>query len=586
MVDSETYKYINFIGEGMYGKVYLVKGTKTKKYFAMKTIDVNNLKENQRKECYFESKILQKLDHPNIIKLKEVFIARKPIYTLNIVTEYADDGDLNDKIIEQKDHNSHFLENQIIDWFTQICFALYHIQKKEIIHRDLKPQNVFLTKSSMIKLGDFGISKNINTTWEKTLTLIGTPYYIAPEVFEDQTYSFKSDIWSLGIILYQLMDLIYPFQGNSLPTLMINIMKGEFNKIKNNFYSEDLKYLCYSLLNVNPELRPSIIDLLNCDVVKKRTNILLKEVNYDKDLSIKIIKNLKQSIFSHSDITPGNDDIDIMLPKKENIINNDNNKINIENEVKKAKTDDIKDEHLCDNKEEGKIKKKATKEEIKNFFKKKGKSSGNKESENNDKKEKKDIVKIKFDNLKNYLTFVEKEVNIDKENNNNNNNNLKQKVEYYNVNRFMNLLSSYYNGEEEKENISNINIEKEKEKENLNELRENNNISEKEAQLGTNLQLYKLIFLSSNDIQELKEKKKKLEKIYGKEIFEKLKKCVSENTDKTNLKYNIKGIKEVILESIKTKDIKIEENKFNEILKIIPDIFSFVIADKIRENNK
>ena len=302
------------------------------------------------------------------------------------------------------------------------------------------------------------------------------------------------------------MDLIYPFQGNSLPTLMINIMKGEFNKIKNNFYSEDLKYLCYSLLNVNPELRPSIIDLLNCDVVKKRTNILLKEVNYDKDLSIKISKNLKQSIFSHSDITPGNDDADIMLPKKENIINNDNNKINIENEVKKAKTDDIKDENLCDNKEEGKIKKKATKEEIKNFFKKKGKSSGNKESENNDKKEKKDIVKIKFDNLKNYLTFAEKEVNIDNDNNNNNNNNLKQKVEYYNVNRFMNLLSSYYNGEEEKENISNINIEKEKE--NLNELRENNNISEKEAQLGTNLQLYKLIFLSSNDIQELKEKKK------------------------------------------------------------------------------
>ena len=63
MIDSETYKYINFIGEGMYGKVYLVKGTKTKKYFAMKTIDINNLKENQRKECYFESKILQKLDH-------------------------------------------------------------------------------------------------------------------------------------------------------------------------------------------------------------------------------------------------------------------------------------------------------------------------------------------------------------------------------------------------------------------------------------------------------------------------------------------------------------------------------------------
>ena len=293
----ETYKYIGLLGEGSYGKVYLVISNSTKKYYAMKTIEISQLNEEQKKEALQEAKILKKLDHPNIIKLKEVFIAKKPKETLNIITEYADGEDLSKKIKKQIQEKKYFPEDQILDWFTQICLAVYYIQKNKILHRDIKPQNVFLTKSSMVKLGDFGISKNLNTTWEKAVTFIGTPYYISPEIVQNQPYSFKSDIWSLGVLLYELIALKYPFDASSLPKLMIKIMKGQYMKIKDKNFSTELKNLVYMILNVNPDKRPGIKDILDMPIMKNRSAILLKEVEYDKKITDKYIKDFVKIYF-------------------------------------------------------------------------------------------------------------------------------------------------------------------------------------------------------------------------------------------------------------------------------------------------
>ena len=293
----ETYKYKSLLGEGSYGRVYLVISNITKKYYAMKTIDITQLNEQQKKEALQEAKILRKLDHPNIIRLKEVFIAKKPRETLNIITEYADGEDLSKKIKNQMKLNKKFSEDQILDWFTQICLAVYHIQKNKILHRDIKPQNVFMTKSSMVKLGDFGISKNLNTTWEKAVTFIGTPYYISPEIVQNEPYSFKSDIWSLGVLLYELIALKYPFDASSLPKLMIKIMKGQYMKIKDKNFSTELKNLVYMILNVNPDKRPGIKDILDMPIMKNRSAILLKEVEYDKKITDKYIKDFVKIYF-------------------------------------------------------------------------------------------------------------------------------------------------------------------------------------------------------------------------------------------------------------------------------------------------
>jgi NIMA (never in mitosis gene a)-related kinase len=92
--------------------------------------------------------------------------------------EYADGGDLNKVIRETKANFFH--ENQILNWFTQICLAIKHIHDRKIIHRDLKCQNIFMTKEGLVKLGDFGIAKNLSKTLEKVKTIVGTPYYMSP----------------------------------------------------------------------------------------------------------------------------------------------------------------------------------------------------------------------------------------------------------------------------------------------------------------------------------------------------------------------------------------------------------------------
>ena len=227
----------------------------------IKTINIESMKESERNETIKEAEILKKMDHPNIIHFRDMFIGKKPHTCLNIVTEYADGGDLSEKIKNQP-KNKPFPETQILDWFTQICLALKHIHNKHIIHRDLKSQNIFLTQSGLVKLGDFGIAKCLQNTWQKAMTMVGTPYYLSPEIVKGNPYSFKSDIWSLGVMLYEMMALKMPFDANNLPMLSLKIMKGQYNPVSS-IYTPDLRSLVSSLLNVDHNKRPTIDEILS-----------------------------------------------------------------------------------------------------------------------------------------------------------------------------------------------------------------------------------------------------------------------------------------------------------------------------------
>ena len=143
-------------------------------------------------------------------------------------------------------------ENEILDYFIQISFALKHIHDKKIIHRDLKSQNIFLTKKGLVKLGDFGVAKNLQNTLKKASTLIGTPSYLSPEIVMSKPYSFKNDIWSLGVLLYEMISLKIPFDAVSFPMLNLKIMKGDYPPPPSN-YSRDLRNLVSLLLNVSSE---------------------------------------------------------------------------------------------------------------------------------------------------------------------------------------------------------------------------------------------------------------------------------------------------------------------------------------------
>ena len=122
-----------------------------------------------------------------------------------------------------------------------------HVHDRKIIHRDLKCQNIFLTKTNLIKLGDFGIARVLSNTRENAKTMVGTPYYLSPEIIENRPYSFKSDMWSLGVVLYELCALKPPFNADSLHFLALKIVRGSYNPLPQH-YSKDLKNLVGSLL--------------------------------------------------------------------------------------------------------------------------------------------------------------------------------------------------------------------------------------------------------------------------------------------------------------------------------------------------
>ena len=261
------YIIVKLLGEGAFGKAYLAKSDKENQKYVIKQVIMEDMTDQEKRETFNEAVILKKLDHPNIIKFKEVFLQRKPKEALNIVTEFADGGDLAEKIKEQ--NNKPLSESQILDYITQICLALQHIHKKKIIHRDLKSNNVFLMKSGIIKLGDFGIAKGLKSTWEKARTLVGTPYYLAPEIIENQPYDSKCDIWALGILLYELMTFKMPFNAVSLPLLSIKIKKGEY-KPPPSTYSKEIKDLLKSCLTVDPTKLKGLQLMIfyNCHLLK------------------------------------------------------------------------------------------------------------------------------------------------------------------------------------------------------------------------------------------------------------------------------------------------------------------------------
>ena len=127
-----------------------------------------------------EAKILELLDNPNIVRFKEVYRTVKQ--KLNIVMEYAEGGDLSQRIKEAKQKNEHFDEDQILKWFIQILLGVKHIHQRKIIHRDLKAQNIFLTKEGLVKVGDFGVARVMENTVAKARTVVGSPYYLSPEI--------------------------------------------------------------------------------------------------------------------------------------------------------------------------------------------------------------------------------------------------------------------------------------------------------------------------------------------------------------------------------------------------------------------
>uniref|UniRef100_A0A665SX27 non-specific serine/threonine protein kinase n=1 Tax=Echeneis naucrates TaxID=173247 RepID=A0A665SX27_ECHNA len=243
----DKYEKVKKIGEGSFGKAILVKSKEDGFICHYKA----------RQESRKEVAVLAKMSHPNIVQYKESFEEGGSLY---IVMDYCEGGDLFKKINAQK--GLLFSEEQILDWFVQICLALKHVHDRKILHRDIKSQNIFLTKDGTVQLGDFGIARVLNSTVELARTCIGTPYYLSPEICENKPYNNKSDIWALGCVLYEMCTLKHAFEAGNMKNLVLKIIRGSYPPVSVH-YSQDLRSLLAQLFKRNPRERPSVGSILD-----------------------------------------------------------------------------------------------------------------------------------------------------------------------------------------------------------------------------------------------------------------------------------------------------------------------------------
>ena len=282
------YIIIKRIGFGSSGLVYQVykSNDPSKSILILKQIPFrnvsNDLEETTKKlkEAKNESLILSKLSFKYVVKYYDSFVEDD---CLNIIMEYCEEGDLGTLINNLIQNNINLSEQQIWHFFIQISLGLAYIHNKKILHRDLKPMNIFLKKNNLIKIGDLGVAKMLQTN-TKALTYIGTPYYLSPEVCEGKPYNSKSDVWALGCILYELCTFKKPFNAFNQAALCMKIIQGKYtpiSKLENaQKYSKNLEIIINSMLKRDYMERPLMKEILNNKIFFEKAIIL----GYDEDI--------------------------------------------------------------------------------------------------------------------------------------------------------------------------------------------------------------------------------------------------------------------------------------------------------------
>merc|ERR1719183_2975233 len=181
-------------------------------------------------------------------------------------------GDMHKLIKRQSAAGGAFTEVQVMMWLSQVTSALEYIHSMKVLHRDLKSSNIFLVRGAeggaMAKLGDFGLSRILECTADAACTLVGTPYYMSPEVCRSEPYSYKSDMWSVGCILYEMCMLKHAFESTSLLGLVYKIVSEQYDPIPA-VYSGDVDRLVRSLLDKAVANRPNAAALVRDPCVKR-----------------------------------------------------------------------------------------------------------------------------------------------------------------------------------------------------------------------------------------------------------------------------------------------------------------------------
>ena len=291
----KDFQVLGKLGDGAYSSVWKVKRISDGQEYAMKKVKLATLSEKEKLNALNEVRILASIKNPCIVGYKEAFFEDSPL-TLCIVMEYAGGGDILNKITQHQKSNTFMKEQDIWRYAIQMIMGLKTLHDMKILHRDLKCANVFLsTDGKTAKLGDLNVSKVAKS--ELVYTQTGTPYYASPEVWRDEPYDMKSDIWSLGCVIYEMCALKPPFRANDMKGLFKKVQRGVFDRIPSS-YTIDLYNLISMCLQVKPSARPSCDQLLAHPVVMRSGGGAFQQAmdfdDYNELLgTIRLPKNIK-----------------------------------------------------------------------------------------------------------------------------------------------------------------------------------------------------------------------------------------------------------------------------------------------------
>jgi serine/threonine protein kinase len=294
MVIIFNYKINEKIGKGSFSSVYIANKIDNKKQdFAIKVIKMNKVSEQTKENKKLEVEILSKVNHNNIIKLYDSFYHDGLLY---MVFEKCD-NDLHTEINGKKNIT---IETKI-EWIKQLMSALIYLHKNKIIHRDLKPQNVLLSKNNQLKIIDFGFSRYFESE-DLMNTICGSPLFMSPELFVTHTYDYKSDYWSMGIIIYLILVGHMPYNAKNIMDLIAKLKNITDIKIPlniKNIYDDDLINMVELMLITSTKYRINHDDLLKHPfivqnkinglsintILNKSSNCINEMINYDDYIS-------------------------------------------------------------------------------------------------------------------------------------------------------------------------------------------------------------------------------------------------------------------------------------------------------------
>ncbi|BCS02902.1 serine/threonine protein kinase nimA [Aspergillus luchuensis] len=321
LAEADKYEVLEKIGCGSFGIIRKVRRKTDGFILCRKEINYIKMSQKEREQLTAEFNILSSLRHPNIVAYyhREHLKASQDLY---LYMEYCGGGDLSMVIKNLKKTNKYAEEEFVWRILSQLVTALYRCHygsdpvdvgsnilgpapkpsglkgkqaQMTILHRDLKPENIFLGSDNTVKLGDFGLSKLMNSH-DFASTYVGTPFYMSPEICAAEKYTLRSDIWAVGCIMYELCQREPPFNARTHIQLVQRIREGKFAPLPD-FYSPELKNVIANCLRVNPDHRPDTAALINLPIIR-----LMRKEKEITDLSRTLRKREESALQKARDI--------------------------------------------------------------------------------------------------------------------------------------------------------------------------------------------------------------------------------------------------------------------------------------------